>query len=195
MKAQTGLGVNALGRMENTTLAIVSMIRQESRAGRLISDSEILHRLADQRGSTLQEEELAGLLKTALVANEDLHELAAGNGPAHYYSSLFMTGAYAEILLQKRGDPLRLIAETVRQNSADYPRPVPLDLFTQTPFDFTLHDVRDILERMQTAEEFADIAQLTTSASRVFLYSTRYLEAGHASMLAEWFDTGQSENP
>lgn len=173
----------------------VSMIRQESRAGRLISGFEILQRLADQRRVTPQEEELAGLLKSALVANEDLHELAAGSSSPHFYSSLFMTGAYAQILLQKRGDPLRLIAQTVRQNSADYPRPVPMDLFTQTPFDFTLHHLRELLERMETAEGFGDIAQITTSTSRVFLYSTRYLEAGHASMLAEWLDTGQSENP
>jgi hypothetical protein len=195
MKAQTGLEMNALGQMESIALAIVSMIRQESEAGRLISGSEILHRLADQRCPPLQEEEFASLLKKVLGANEDLHELAVGNGPRHFYSSLFMTGAYAMILLQKRGDPLRLIAQTVRQNSSDYTRPVPLDLFTLPPFDLKHQEVLSDLERMEAMEEYSDIAMTMTSASSVFLYSTLYLEPGHASMLAEWIDVGQFDNP
>jgi hypothetical protein len=195
MKAQTGLEMNALGQMESIALAIVSMIRQESEAGRLISGSEILQRLADQRRPPLQEEEFASLLKKVLGANEDLHELAVGNGPRHFYSSLFMTGAYAMILLQKRGDPLRLIAQTVRQNSSDYTRPVPLDLFTLPPFDLKHQEVLSDLERMEAMEEYSDIAMTMTSASSVFLYSTLYLEPGHASMLAEWIDVGQFDNP
>jgi hypothetical protein len=181
--------------MESIALAIVSMIRQESEAGRLISGAEILHRLADQSRPELQEEEFTSLLKSALGVNEDLHELAVGNGPRHFYSSLFMTGAYAMILLQKQGDPLRLIAQTVRHHSADYTRPVPLDLFTQPPFDLTRQEVLNDLERMEAMEEFRDIAMTMTSASSVFLYSTLYLEPGHASMLAEWIDVGQFDNP
>jgi hypothetical protein len=181
--------------MESIAVAIVSVIRQESEAGRLISGSEILLRLADQRRPPLQEEEFASLLKKVLGANEDLHELAVGNGPRHFYSSLFMTGAYAMILLQKRGDPLRLIAQTVRQNSSDYTRPVPLDLFTLPPFDLKHQEVLSDLERMEAMEEYSDIAMTMTSASSVFLYSTLYLEPGHASMLAEWIDVGQFDNP
>jgi hypothetical protein len=181
--------------MESIALAIVSMIRQESEAGRLISGAEILHRLADQSRPELQEEEFTSLLKSALGVNEDLHGLAVGNGPRHFYSSLFMTGAYAMILLQKQGDPLRLIAQTVRHHSADYTRPVPLDLFTQPPFDLTRQEVLNDLERMEAMEEFRDIAMTMTSASSVFLYSTLYLEPGHASMLAEWIDVGQFDNP
>jgi hypothetical protein len=106
-----------------------------------------------------------------------------------------MTGAYAGILLQKQGDPLRLIAEIVRQNSAAYPRPVPLDLFTQPPFGLALQDVLNDLERMSVRDEYRDIEPTTTSTSRVFLYSTLHLDSEHASMLAEWFDVGQSDNP
>jgi hypothetical protein len=195
MKAQTDLEMNALGQMESIALAIVSMIRQESESGRLISGPEIFHRLADQSRPPLQEEEFGNHLKNVLGANEDLHELAVGNGPRHFYSSLFMTGAYAMILLQKRGDPLRLIAQTVRQNSSDYTRPVPLDLFTLPPFDLKHQEVLSDLERMEAMEEYSDIAMTMTSASSVFLYSTLYLEPGHASMLAEWIDVGQFDNP
>jgi hypothetical protein len=180
---------------EDVEQAIVSMIRQESKAGRLISGAVILTRLTDQNRYTLQAGEFSRLLKIVLDANEDLRELVAGDGSRYCYSSNFMTGAYAAILLRKQGDPLQLIAEVVRQNSAEYTRPVPLDLFTQPPFDRTRQEVLNDLARMEALEEFRDIAQATTSASSVFLYSTHYLEPGHASMLAEWLDVGQAENP
>jgi len=106
-----------------------------------------------------------------------------------------MTETYAMILLQKQGDPLRLIAETVRENSAVYPRPVPLDIFTQPPFDLTRQEVLNDLERMAAEDEYRDIVPTTTSASRVFLYSTLHLEPEYASMLAEWLDVGQFNNP
>ena len=106
-----------------------------------------------------------------------------------------MTETYAMILLQKLGDPLRLIAETVRENSAVYPRPVPLDIFTQPPFDLTRQEVLNDLERMAAEDEYRDIVPTTTSASRVFLYSTLHLEPEYASMLAEWLDVGQFNNP
>jgi len=182
-------------KAEGVEQAIVSVIRQESEAGRLISAAGILHLLAGQSRCPLQAEGFDSLLKIVLDANEDIHELAAGNNSRHFYSSLFLTGAYAAILLQKQGDPLRLIAQTVRQNSADYTRPVPLDLFTHPPFDLTRQEVLNDLEHMAALEEFRDIARTTTSASSVFFYSTLYLEPGHASMLAEWFDVGQFDNP
>jgi hypothetical protein len=195
MTAQTGLEMNALGQMESIALVIVTMIRKESEAGRLISGSEILHRLVDQSRPALQVEEFGSLLKIVLDANEDLRELATGDGSRYCYSSNFMTGAYAILLLQKQGDPLQLIAQIVRQNSADYTRPVPLDLFTQPPFDLTRQEVLNDLKRMEALKEFRDIAQTTTSASGVFLYSTLHLEPEHASMLAEWLDVGQFDNP
>ncbi len=130
-----------------------------------------------------------------MQANEDLHELAAQDGSRAYHSSKFMTGPYALILLQKQGDPLRLIAESVRKDCALYPRPVPLDIFTQPPFDLTPQAVLEYLERMSQKEEYRDIMPTTTSTSRVFLYSILYLESDYASMLAEWLDVGQFNNP
>ena len=179
--------------------AVAAMIRQSSEAGQLIAESEILCRLAEQHrlpspGADCAEE--AGRIpKEALEGGEDLQKLVAQDGTWRYYSSRFMTEAYAAILIQKEGDPLRFIAETVRENSAAYPRPVPMDLFTQPPFAFTGQEVRSYLERMAAEEEYRDIAATTTSASRIFLYSTIHLEADHASMLAEWIDVGQLENP
>ena len=124
-----------------------------------------------------------------------MHELAGQDGSRSYYSSLSMTEAYAKIILGKQGDPLRLIAEIVRQNSEFYPRPVPVDTFTQPPFDLSAEEVLNDLERMAENGEYGDIVATTTSTSRVFLYSTLHLEPDHASMLAEWLDVGQHNNP
>ena len=193
--AETNIGkeAQAAGR------AIAAMIRQSSEAGQLISEYDLLRRVADQRLITSPAaepgEEFEIILKNAVEENEDLHKLAAQDGSRRYYSSKFMTQSYARILLQKQGDHLRFIAEVVRQNSAVYPRPVPLDIFTQPPFDLTHQKVLDYLERMAAEEEYRDIVRTTTSASRVFLYSTLHLEPEYASMLAEWLDVGQLNNP
>jgi hypothetical protein len=48
---------------------------------------------------------------------------------------------------------------------------------------------------MAAEEEYRDILPTTTSASRIFLYSTLHLEPEYASMLAEWLDVGQFNNP
>lgn len=187
------------GKEKEPIGAIAAMIRRESEAGKLISESEILRRAADQNIFPPPGEgpgEAPGtLLRNAVGNNEDIHELAAEDGSRSYYSSHFMTRAYAGILLQKQGDPLRLIAEIVRQNSAAYPRPVPLDLLTQPPFDLPPQEVLNGLKRMSALDEYEDIEPTTTSTSRVFLYSTLHLDPEYASMLAEWLDVGQSNNP
>ena len=184
---------------EEAGKSMAAMIRQASEAGQLIAEPEILRRVAEQHLLTSPTaepaEEGGNILKKIVDSSEDVHELVAQDCSRQYYSSQFMTQAYALILLQKQGDPLRLIAEIVRQNSELYPRPVPLDLFTQPPFGLSHQQVLNDLERMAAEEEYRDIVPTTTSGSRVFLYSTLHLEPEHASMLAEWIDVGQPNNP
>jgi hypothetical protein len=184
---------------EAVAKAIVAMIRQDSEAGQLIAEPEILRRVAEQHllpsPGADPAEEAGKIIGNAMDGNEDLRQLAAPDGPRYYYSSQFMTQAYAMILLQKQGNPLRLIAEIVRQSSEAYPRPVPLDIFTQPPFDLTHQEALNRLDRMAAEEAYQDIAVTTTSTSRVFLYSTFHLEPTHASMLAEWLDVGLLNNP
>lgn len=176
---------------------IAAMIRQWSKSGRLISELELCRQFIEGHQSPFlgREAEMQSTLAEALQQHDDLHELRVEDGARYYYSSQDMTQGYASMLLQKQGDPARLLAEVVRENSVSYPRPVPLDMFTHPPFDLTHEQVLDCLERMSGREEYRDIASTTTSASTIFLYSTLHLEPEHASMLAEWFDVGQGENP
>jgi hypothetical protein len=198
-KTEPGARIKPEKGREKVVHAVVGMIRQSSEAGQLISKSEIFRRAIDQRLSISQvvdpENEAERILGEAVEGNQNLKEIANQGGPNHYYSSLSMTEPYARILNQKEIDRLRLIAEIVRQDSAVYLRPVPLDMFTQPPFGFTLQEVLSDLERMVTEDHCRDIVQTTTSASRVFLYSTLHIEPEYASMLAEWLDVGQFDNP
>jgi hypothetical protein len=88
-----------------------------------------------------------------------------------------------------------LIAEIVRENSALYPRPIPMDTFKNSPFELTQEEILACLQKISGQEDYQDIARTTTSAGTVFLYSSRHLDQGYASMLAEWLDVGQFNNP
>jgi len=198
-KVERRAGTKSLNGKAAAIQSVADMIRQSSEAGELILESEIIRRLIDQHLITSEaadaEKKAESILGEAIDGSEDLHELANRDGSRHYYSSLFMTESYARILHQKESNHLQLIAEIVRQNSAVYPRPVPLDMFTQPPFELTYEEVLNDLERMAAEEEYRDIVRTTTSAFRVFLYSTLHLEPEYASMLAEWLDVGQFDNP
>jgi len=178
---------------------IAESIRRKSQAGQLASENEIFQELLNRDILKGDREESQRLFKEALEETlnryEDLEKLPdRGEGP-RFYSSQFMTQSYTRILLQKETDLLLLIAEVVRENSAVYPRPVSLDLFGDSPFNLSQDQLQGYLQQMAKEEGYRDIKQTTTSAGNVFLYSSLHLEPDYASMLAEWFDVGQFNNP
>jgi hypothetical protein len=178
---------------------IAEVIRHGSRSGRLISAEEIRTEVEGQ--GFPQSEDCEGethfeiMLKQALLQTPDLREIVGLNGGAHYYSIHSLSETYARILALKLDGPFRLIAETVRENSRLYPRPVPLAGFEDPPFDMPRETILDCLQTMADDADYQDIAQTTTSVGTPYLYSTRHLDPDHASMLAEWSDVGQAGNP
>jgi len=114
---------------EETAARAIPMIRQGSKPGQLISESDIIRRLADQHlinSQAADPGEVVGIiLKKVVDGSEDLHELAAPDGSRSYNSSHFMTEPYAKLLLPKQGDCLQLIAEIVRRNSEVPPARTP----------------------------------------------------------------------
>ncbi len=178
---------------------VAQMARKLSGAGRFVTVEEIREELdglgllpdaADEVRASLGE-----ILRTALAAHADLVPVEEGAGELRLYSSRFMTPAYAGLLLRKEGDRLRLIAETVRENSSLYPRPLPLGAFEQPPFCLTREEILACVQTMAGEEGFRDIARTRTSAGNEYLYSTAHLEPDHAAGLAEWIDVGQYDNP
>lgn len=177
--------------------ALAKMIREKSRAGQLVQFDELFTELAgqgllDSKGAH-QKSELQDALRHVVSEYEDIKELSGRKRIPHYYSSLSLSETYAGILVRKGENSL--IAGIVRENSALYPRPVPLNTFREPPFDLTDEEISDCLEKMTSQGEYEDIARTTTSIGTVFLYSSRHLDPSYASALAEWLDVGQVNNP
>jgi hypothetical protein len=200
MISQSVDGISVKPREEELAVrAIAEIIRGKSQAGQLISQDEIFNGLLERRLIQSRKEEAKNALETliekALQESKDVIKLHTEGKEPYFFSSRFMNESYAKILIQKREDPMLLIAEIVRENSAIYPRPVPLDIFKHSPFDLTVEQIQACLAQMAQQDDYMDIQQTTTSAGTVFLYSTLHLDSGYASMLAEWVDVGQVNNP
>ena len=220
----TGRG-DKTGERENWADRAAALIRERSAAAELISGAELralpaaenlAGHDATEAGDTREigdnGEAGAALLARLLEANDDLREISGADscsqitegdsslkntaaGPPYYYSSLYLTEAYARLLVHKRAGPLQLIAATVREFSGAYRRPLAVDMFMQPPFLFTEEGMRTSLDRMAQTAGFEDIAATSAATGATYLYSKRFLDEGHAAMLAEWLDVGQAANP
>jgi hypothetical protein len=196
--AVEGRGGNGRRDRDSAVNVAAQIIRKMSGAGRFAVTADVLEEL-EGLGLFLQAGEvptaLDEILAAALSAHPDLVPVEGGSGERRFYSSQFMTQAYAALLLRKEGEPLHLIGETVRENSSLYPRPLPLGAFAQPPFSLTREEVLSCLRRMAGEDAYRDIARTRTSAGNEYIYSTAHLDADHASSLAEWIDVGQFDNP
>jgi hypothetical protein len=198
----TGQGGDRNGREQEgkgTAQIAAEIIRSRSESGQLVSREEIFQNFLNRRLLNGDEDEAQNLceviIKSALEENEDLVRLHTMGPEPHFFSSRFMSEAYARILMRKESDLLLLIAEFVRQDSAIFPRPVPQGAFENSPFDLSKEEIQRCLSRMADRDEYQDIKQTRSSIGTVFLYSTLHLEPGYAAMLAEWVDVGQASNP
>jgi hypothetical protein len=186
-------------RPEQIHAAIATLIRDRSENKQLVQFNEISEELNRQGflKSEMSDHEthLEPIMGDVLKENEDLREISGAGGMLYYYSARSLSETYAGLLVGKEEDPLLLIAQTVRENSAIYPRPIPLNIFGQPPFDFTERDMLLVLEKMDQQEQYRDIVRTITSIGTTFLFSNRHLDPDHAYTLAEWLDVGQSNNP
>jgi hypothetical protein len=186
-------------KQETINAAIAKIIRERSASGQLVQFEEIMAELTGQGLLESEADDQKSLCLTMISRvveeNGDLRKISGTNEISHYYSSQSLSEAYAGILVRKEGNRLEFIAQIVRENSSIYPRPVPLDIFVESPFDLTRKEVLDCLGKMAEQQEYQDIAQTTTSIGTIFLYSNRCLEPAYGSLLAEWLDVGQANNP
>lgn len=122
--------------------------------------------------------------KAALEADLGLKSLTAPDGKEYLYFKPLLSNSYAR-LLSVKDDSEALISDQVRENSRVYPRPVPTQMFLQTPFNFKSEQLAELLDRMGEKEEYSDIKVTRTSGGTLFLYSDKYLEDDYADFLAE----------
>lgn len=177
--------------------ALAEAIREASAAGQSVGRGWLL---AELRARNLlgpdepSEPDMEALLAETLATYQDLAALTSISGEILYHAPSLLSHTYAGIL-DRKGSPLLLIAEEVRRNSAEYPRPVPLELFEQSPFDLLPEQIEASLKTMAGSPEFEDISFITTSSGAVYLFSSRHLERPYAVFLAERADTGLLLNP
>lgn len=134
------------------------------------------------------------LLAQALAMENGLAVVVDSNGNELYHCTKEMSSTYAAILAGK-SDPAGLLAQTVRENSRQYPRPIPLDMFEYPPFNFTPEVLQACLNQLAESPANADIRFVESSVGTIYLYSETYLERDHAVFLADRADTGLMLNP
>lgn len=186
--------------------AAAEAVREASGRLRLVDCAEVLEALKDEgyfaqesaegrfteggaegqfaEGSPMGLEEARALLPGLLAAHPALAVLESRTGRTLYHAPELLSHTYARIL-DRKDSPLLLVAEEIRANSRDYPRPVPVELFEGPPFNLAPEDIASILEAMAASPEHQDIRSVATDAGAVFLYSTRHLEHGYAAFLAQ----------
>ncbi len=178
---------------------ILNVIRETSNSGRLIRTEDISADLQSRDLPNPQEIDykidFQNRLNQTLTDNCDIKRIISPNGISYYYSSLSLSDTYAGILAQKSKNQLWLIAAVVRENSKLYPRPIPVESFSEPPFDLSPQAISECLEILGHDGEYGDIAQTVTSDGTIFLYSTEHLDPDHAFTLAEWLHVGLTDNP
>jgi len=184
---------------DKTFQSVAAIIRDKSKEGLLVSMEEICEESIDQMPGTDKDGcsgiDLQTVLTEKMKSDGDLKTIRDPEGRSRYYSSQFMSEAYAKILIRKEGDPLVLIAETVRESSSLSSRPIPAVTFSAPPFRLSPVEISVCLQQMTEDSRFQDIRQTVTSIGTCFLYSTSHLEPNRAAMLSEWLDVGQHQNP
>lgn len=180
------------------TQAAVEVVIQASREGRLTTEDDVSQALAagglfhpvegggDSDGArrTPTEKEAAAALAGILAGHPRLASFEGLSGQTVYHSPDLLSLTYARIL-DRKGSPLLLMAEEIRANSRDYPRPVPVELFEAPPFDLTPAEIEHTLGIMAADPQYQDISFTPTSTGAVYLFSTLHLERGYAQFLAQ----------
>jgi len=117
-------------------------------------------------------------------------------GRTYAYSEQHMTRAYAELAARAGSeDVLHAIAETVRSDSATYPRPTPVSAFCAKPFRFAPEQLETALLQLAAHPKYEDIQLVSASDGSRYLFSSNHLAAAHAASLAEWLSVGRFQNP
>lgn len=114
----------------------------------------------------------------------------------YLYSTGCMARRYAETAARiSSGDIPLAMTETVRSESAIYPRPTPVEMFKGGPFHLSDEQIAAAIGIIFGDRRFADIGSVKASDGSVFLHSTDYLSSAQAQSMAERIAVGLQDNP
>lgn len=163
--------------------AVAEAVRETNRQGRAATGEDVLNALVG-KGFDVSKQETPDFVGAILDSHAELASFTGADGGKMYHDPALLSATYARII-DRKGSPLLLMAEEIRTNSRDYPRPVPVEMFESPPFDLSREDIAQALQVMAASREFSDITFTTTSSGAVYLFSLSSLEREYARFLAE----------
>lgn len=169
---------------------LVEVIRRDSAAAGLTSSKALEAALSK---ATHSETSIAELLPHPDYT--DVRRLD-GESDSYFFSTLSVTESYARYLYRvEEKNPLRLIADTVREESRIYPRPTPLRYFKEPPFRLSDGELEALVAQFGPDTGTADIAAFPASNGELYLFSTDHLEKVHGESLVEYYEVERWQNP
>jgi hypothetical protein len=171
---------------ENAARAsLVEIVRADSAAIRLTTRTSLEARFPDAQVSDL----------IPCGDYSDVQRLD-GESEAYYFSTLSITESYARRLFRiEERNPLRLIAETVREESRIYPRPTAARSFQESPFSIAEAEIFELVGRFGPETGTEDIRAHKASNGALYLYSIAHLTQAHAEGLIEYEEIDRWNNP
>jgi hypothetical protein len=164
--------------------ALAETVRKASRAGELVALDE-----------ACPQAENASQTWTVAANAEDIVPIREG-GRTYLFSERHMSRSYAEAAaLGASGNAVRMIAATVRSDSATYPRPTPLEAFYGRPFFLSADEVAGALARMRGDGRHSDIDSVRASNGAEYLFSRDHMTRDQADAVAERLAVGRFDNP
>jgi ribosome-interacting GTPase 1 len=171
---------------------IVDYIRVNSAKGKFIKESDLL-----SEPISLEESNINEYISSIKSSTEylDIVELN-GKQQKYIYSNKEMTENYAKMIFRiEENDLLNLIVETIRRDSKIYPKPTPMHIFTNHPFNFSDNMLNSMFKQIVEEEDYKDIEKTVASNGAVYLFSNKHLTRDHAEALTEWIEVLRFENP
>jgi hypothetical protein len=171
---------------------VADFITMNSRDGKIVTLEEIETFINNEEDDLTDVSEILESMKSDL----DLKTIDDSEGNTFYYAGVEMTDKYAGIVIRvKEKDILKLIGDTVREESRRYPRPTYVTMFNLPPYNLTEGELEEMLAELSNDSEYNDLKFTKASNGTVFVYSNKHMSKGYADYLAEWIEVGQDENP
>ncbi|MFA9422876.1 MAG: hypothetical protein ACERLG_04825 [Sedimentibacter sp.] len=133
-----------------------------------------------------------------LKAREDFSDiyLCKGKERIYLFSEKYIIKKYANMMVSvEEKEIIKLMVETVREESKIYPRPTDTRVFSKAPYKLSKEEFLEAYELLKTKEEYSDIHETRASNKALYLYSDKFMKKVHATSLAEWIEVESEQNP
>ena len=179
---------------EEVRSQIVGQVRRDSNEKAKLTPADRLGALIPGAEPDKVEAHLVLLLEDERY--KDVKLVSNSRGAKYLYSEDHMTGTYALVLARaEANDPIRTIAETVREESRIYPRPTRLDMFSAPVFNINPSEVERYAREIVNDSAYPDIKLAEASNGALYLYSELYLNSRWVKTTIEWEEVEQFNNP